>query len=93
MIPQITVSLAEPPLTRWRLLDRQTDWARRLIRMSVDEIGGVDLYREHLQTYSSACVAEEFADEIRGLADLTGADFIEALAANLYYDFIIPKSE
>ncbi|QDT91761.1 C45 family autoproteolytic acyltransferase/hydolase [Gimesia algae] len=88
MVPEITVSLFDLPRNRWRLSEQQVDWAGELIRRTVDEVGDIAPYKELLTTYSSHFVKDEYIAEIEGLAAQSGTDFIQALAANLYYDFV-----
>jgi hypothetical protein len=44
MIAKINVSMADLPRERWRLSEQNVQWARELIRRSVDEVGGAALY-------------------------------------------------
>lgn len=87
-IPEIEISLADPAPARWGLSQTQLGWARELIRRSVEEVGGVDLFRDELASFAYAHIRREFIDEIDALAQLAEEEFVGVLAANLYYDFV-----
>ena len=88
MIPEINISITDPPRERWRLSKPSSHRARELILRTVEEVGGVAPYQDYLLEYAATCVKEEYIHEIEGLAKHSGTEYIEALAANLYYDFV-----
>ncbi|TWU12221.1 Acyl-coenzyme A:6-aminopenicillanic acid acyl-transferase [Symmachiella macrocystis] len=88
MFSEITVQIADLPRKRWRLSRQQNQWAKELIRLSVDEVGGIAEYRDSILTHALKRINPEFTAEIEGLATQLDVDFAETLAANLYYDFV-----
>ena len=56
MIPEINISITDPPRERWRLSQPNAQRARELILRTVDEVGGVAPYRDYLLEYAATCV-------------------------------------
>ncbi|MCA8988561.1 MAG: hypothetical protein KDA78_13010 [Planctomycetaceae bacterium] len=88
MIPTLLVNLNLPPEERWKLTPQQIEWAQMLVNTTLNEIGGVEPYRELIELYSAEHIPETFAAEIHSLSGLCSRTNLEILTANLYYDFV-----
>ncbi len=88
MIPTLNISLDQPPQSRWLLTDEQIDWARALGMSILEEIGGVEPYRDLIELYAAEYVSESHLDEVASIARQCALTNVEILTVNLYYDFI-----
>jgi hypothetical protein len=87
-IPELHIDLDRPPEERWSGLREHLPSARALISYYVSDLGGLDQFGDLLLSYRDEVVPDEYADEVRGIAQVIGVDEREALLANLYYDAI-----
>ena len=88
MIPSLDIDLSLPPSTRWVLTPQQVDWAKSLVETTLDEIGGVEPYRELIELYAADHITESFAAELASISALCERPYLDVLTANLYYDFV-----
>ncbi len=88
MCPELTVPLELSPSSRWQFTELQSVWAGELLRVVMDEIGGIGPYEDQLELFRENNLPDDLALEIEEIAKWTDCDPVTALAGNLYYDFI-----
>jgi acid ceramidase len=88
MIPLLNVDLSLSPRNRWSLTPQQIDWAQSLVHIILDEIGGVDPYRDLIEFYAAKHINASIEAELASISEQCSRSYLEILTANLHYDFV-----
>ena len=84
----LDVDLTQPPAKRWSLSPQQIDWAQSLVRTMLDEIGGVEPYRDLIELQAANHLSDSLAIELKHIAEQCSCAYLEVLTANMYFDFV-----
>ena len=87
-IPSFHVDLDLPPEERWRGIEAHKEAATDLLSYYVNDLGGLEQFKELLSSYRDAFVPPQYVTEMRAIATLIGRPEAEVLLSNLYYDAI-----